>query len=124
MDHPGQPTEIGAALARNRQIAVIYADAGGNICFWNAGAEAMFGHSATHVVGHRVDLIVPPAYRDMHWAGFNRTIGTAWRGADGWGEIEGLHKTGAAVLLEVLLTPMYDGTGLVDGVMAMFRPRP
>jgi hypothetical protein len=57
----------------------------------------------------------------MHWAGFNRTIGTAWTGHDAWGEIEGLHKSGALVPLEVLLTPMRNADGKVEAVFAMFR---
>lgn len=121
MTDPGLPDAIAAAMLGNERVAIIYADANGNIRFWNAGAVALFGHSVAEVAGRRVDLIVPAAYRAMHWAGFNRTIGTAWRGADAWGAIDGLHKSGNLVPLEVLLTPMFGADGLVEGVMAMFR---
>jgi PAS domain-containing protein len=50
---------LGAALAGNRHSAIIYARADGGIGFWNAGAEALFGHSPEEVLGKRVDLIVP-----------------------------------------------------------------
>lgn len=113
--------DFGAVLARDPHVAVILADAGGYIRFWNAGAEAIFGHSASDVAGQRVDMVVPHTYRDMHWAGFNRTMGTAWGGHDGFGAIEALHKSGDAVALEVLLTPMRDAAGLTEGVLAMFR---
>ena len=72
--------EIGAALGREAHIAIIVADATGHIRFWNDGAVAIFGHSAEAAVGRRVDLVVPPEYRDMHWAGFNRTMHAAWTG--------------------------------------------
>lgn len=121
MTHPADFGALGAALSRDPHLAIILADRDGFIRFWNSGAEAIFGHSADHVAGHRVDLIVPPDYRDIHWAGFNRTLGTAWPGHPGWGAIEGLHRSGEHVALEVLLTPMRDANGLAEAVFAMFR---
>ena len=115
---------LAAVLGEERELAVIYADSGGYIRFWNAGAEALFGHSAADAAGHRVDLVVPPELRDMHWSGFNRTMGSLWRGHDGWGDIDALHKSGASAALQVLLTPTTDAQGRVAGVLAMFRKRP
>jgi PAS domain S-box-containing protein len=109
------------ALAVDTHLAVIVADATGHIRFWNDGAAAIFGHSAEAVAGHRVDLVVPPAYRDMHWAGFNRAMGTAWSGSDAFDAIEGLHASGEVIALEVLLTPLRNAAGLAEGVFAMFR---
>jgi PAS domain S-box-containing protein len=113
-----------AALGSTLHRAVILADGQGYIRFWNAGAEALFGHASLDALGQRVDLVVPHPYREMHWAGFNRTIGSRWPGADSWGAIEGLHSTGALVALEVLLTPILDDDGRVDSVLAMFRRPP
>ena len=50
---------LGAALAGNRHSAVIYARADGGIGFWNAGAEALFGHSPEEAMGKGVDLVGP-----------------------------------------------------------------
>lgn len=80
MDHAVDFAGIGEAFSRETARAIILADGGGFISFWNNGAAALFGHSAAEVAGQRVDLIVPPPYRDMHWVGFNRTIGSKWRG--------------------------------------------
>jgi len=121
MDDPADFSMLGATLGRDPHLAVILADRTGHIRFWNTGAEVIFGHSAAEVAGHRVDLVVPPAYREMHWAGFNRTVGTRWTGHDAWGDIEGLHKSGELVALQVLLTPMRSANGVVEGVFAMFR---
>jgi PAS domain S-box-containing protein len=116
---------LGAALARNRHSAVIYARADGGIGFWNAGAECLFGHSSEEALGKRVDLIVPEEYRAMHWAGFARAIGSAWRGSPGWGPVEGLHKNGERVALEVFLTPIQDADVRARGVLGLFRvPNP
>ena len=115
---------LGAALAGNRHTAVIYARADGVIGFWNAGAEALFGHSPEEALGKRVDLIVPEEYRAMHWAGFARAIGSAWRGSAAWGPVEGLHKNGERVALEVFLTPIQEADDRAAGVLGFFRARP
>jgi PAS domain S-box-containing protein len=110
-----------SALAGNRHSAVIYADAGGCIGFWNSGAEVLFGHLAAEALGKRVDLMVPEQYREMHWTGFNRTIGSAWRGSTAWGAVPGLHKNGHEIALEVFLIPIQGASERVEGVMAIFR---
>lgn len=111
----------GDLAADDTHIAMILADASGAIQSWNRGAEALFGHRAAVARTRRVDLVVPQAYRDMHWAGFNRTMGTAWTGHDSWSDIDALHRDGSLVRLQVLLTPLRDADGLVHGVFAMFR---
>jgi PAS domain S-box-containing protein len=118
-----EATALAAAFERDLHIATILGDAGGVIRFWNAGAEAMFGHVAEAAIGQRVDLVVPHEYRAMHWAGFNRTIGSHWPGAEAWGAIDGLHSSGVLVPLEVLLTPLRDAEGRVQAVFGMFRRR-
>jgi nitric oxide dioxygenase len=112
---------LGAALAGNRHSAIVYARADGGIGFWNAGAEALFGHSSEEALGKRVDLIVPEEYRARHWAGFARAIGSAWRGSAGWGTAEGLHKNGERVALEVFLTPIQEADERASGVLGLFR---
>jgi PAS domain S-box-containing protein len=99
-----------------------YADGGGCIRFWNVAAESFFGHSAAEASGKRVDMIVPEEHRAMHWTGFNLAIGSAWRGSEGWGPVEGLHKNGARVALEVFLTPVQEVDERAKGVLAIFRP--
>ena len=112
---------LSAALAENRHTAVIYARADGGIGFWNAGAEALFGHSAEEALGRRVDLVVPHEYRAMHWAGFGRAIGSPWRGSAAWGPVEGLHKNGERVALEVFLTPVQEADQSAVDVLGFFR---
>ena len=116
---------MGEALRHHGTIAVVHADAGGRFTFWNDAAAAIFGYRADEVLGQRIDLVVPHEYREMHWVGFSRTIGSAWRGADAWGKIEALHKSGERLALEVLLTPITGADGRVLSVMGMFRrPHP
>ena len=112
---------LGAALAGNRHSAIIYARADGGIGFWNAGAEALFGHSPEEALGKQVDLIVPKEYRAMHWAGFARAMRSPWQGSPGWGPVEGLHKNGERVALEVFLTPIQEADERASGVLGLFR---
>jgi PAS domain-containing protein len=85
---------LNAALGGNRHTAVIYARADGVVGFWNAGAEALFGHSPEEALGKRVD------------------------------PIEGLHKNGEHVPLEVFLTPIQEADNRAAGVLGFFRARP
>jgi PAS domain S-box-containing protein len=103
---------LGSALVKNRRCAIVYANGAGGIGFWNAGAEALFGHSAADVSGKRVDVIVPEEYR---------AIGSAWRGSEAWSSIEGVHKNGSRIALEVFLTPVQEDEEVAKGVLAMFR---
>jgi PAS domain S-box-containing protein len=59
--------------------AMVVADTDGVICFWSQGAQELTGHPAATAVGHSLDLIVPPEYRERHWAGFRAAMaaGTA-----------------------------------------------
>jgi PAS domain S-box-containing protein len=115
---------LGAALAGNRHSAVIYARADGSIGFWNAGAEALFGHSSAEALGRSVELIVPEEYRPMHRAGFARAISSRWRGSSGWGPVEGMHKNGERVMLEVFLTPIHEADEHASGALGLFRLPP
>jgi PAS domain S-box-containing protein len=54
--------------------ALVLADADGMICYWNRGAEALTGHPAAAAAGSSLDLIVPPDYRQRHWAGFRAAM--------------------------------------------------
>ena len=114
-------TALDDDLTANPRTAVIYARADGMISFWNTAAEALFGYAAAEVKTKRIDLIVPEEFRAMHWAGFNRTIGSDWRGSEAWGPIEAVHKNGERVALEVFLTPLHGDAKGVCGVMALFR---
>jgi PAS domain S-box-containing protein len=59
--------------------ALVMTDAEGVIRYWSDGAQALTGHPAATAVGGSLDLIVPPDYRERHWAGFRAAMasGTA-----------------------------------------------
>ena len=56
--------------------ALVRSDPTGRIVEWDEGAEALFGYSREEALGQSLDLIVPEAFRERHWAGFNQAIAT------------------------------------------------
>ncbi len=63
--------------------AVVLVDSTGVIRLWSRGAESMFGYAEAEAIGRTLDLIVPPAYRDAHWAGFKRAMASGSASAEG-----------------------------------------
>jgi PAS domain S-box-containing protein len=55
---------------------VVFADAKDLIRYWSPGAARLFGYATADAVGRSLDLIVPEAFREQHWAGFRRGVAT------------------------------------------------
>jgi PAS domain S-box-containing protein len=60
------------SVAQSANDAIIAADSGGNIIFWNQGAQAIFGYAEAEVLGKPLSLLIPPRYRDAHQKGLER----------------------------------------------------
>lgn len=113
---------LASAIAQDHHTAAVYVDREGVIRSWNLAAETVFGYRAIEAIGKRSDLIIPDSMHDLHWAGFGRAIGTAWRGSGEWGPIEPLHANGQPLQLEVFLIALREGVApLATGVLALFR---
>jgi PAS domain S-box-containing protein len=54
------------------QHAIVIADQHGIIQLWNDGAEDLIGYSRDEAVGQKLDLVVPPEFRQQHWHGFGQ----------------------------------------------------
>jgi PAS domain S-box-containing protein len=103
--------------------ALVFAEPSGVISSWNSGAEALFGHPAAAAVGQTLDLIVPPEFRERHWAGFRAAM------AAGDGKIDraaanlpALHRDGTVMRVAVRLLVVHDARDRVAGAMAVFVP--
>ena len=103
--------------------AIVVAGTDGVICFWSPGAQELTGHSASTAVGHSLDLIVPPEYRERHWAGFRAamTSGTA-RFEGGAANIPLLCADGAVRRWPGRFTLIRDARGHPAGVAAVLVP--
>ncbi len=71
------PARFPERLVAECPDAVIYADAAGNIRYWNAAATRTFGFSAIEAIGSPLDLIIPEWLRSRHWEGYNKVMSGA-----------------------------------------------
>ncbi len=92
-------------MAQSSNDAIIIGDQGGNILFWNSGAQAIFGYQSDEVVGKSLTLLMPERYRLAHLRGMARFCGTGEAHLIGKTfELHGLRKTGEEFPLELTLS--------------------
>lgn len=103
--------------------AIIYADADGLICFWNTGAERIFGFSKLDALGNTLDIIIPERLRRRHWDGYARTIrtGVTHYGASDVLAVPALRKDGLRISVEFTILPITGQDGQVIGIGAILR---
>ncbi len=100
------------SVAQSLGDAIISADAGGSIIFWNQAAESIFGHSAVEVLGQPLALIMPERFREMHRRGMARHQATGEARVIGQTvELEGLHKDGREFPIELSLSTWQTAEG-------------
>lgn len=101
---------------------VVVADAGGNIIFWNAAAERIFGFSEAEAIGKSLDLIIPERQRQRHWDGYHRTMDT---GQTRYGHdllrVPALHKEGRALSIAFTVAMLYAPDDKVSAIVAIVR---
>jgi nitric oxide dioxygenase len=116
-------TPISERIVQGTPDAVIYADRDGAVQLWNAGAEAMFGWTATEAIGQPLDMIIPERLRARHWEGWHRVIATG-ETRYGRGEllaVPGQRKDGSRLSLEFSIALLHDHAGRPAGVAAILR---
>ncbi|MGH7056290.1 MAG: PAS domain-containing protein [Acetobacteraceae bacterium] len=103
--------------------AVIYADAKGEIRFWNKGAARIFGFSAAEALGQSLEIIIPENLRERHWNGFDETMrtGKSRYGAGDILAVPALRKDGARVSVEFTVAMVKDDAGKMVGIAAVLR---
>ena len=112
-----------STLVHSMSEAVIYADAGGLIHFWNDSAERMFGFGEAEAIGQSLDLIIPENLRARHWAGFNQTVetGTIHYAADSVLAVPAMRKDGKRISVEFTVVAFRDEAGGMLGIAAVMR---
>jgi PAS domain S-box-containing protein len=114
---------IAQAVLRARSDAIIAADRDGVICFWNPGAERMFGHVSGEAIGRSLDLIIPERLRQRHWDGFRQTMETG-RSRYGEGDllsVPALRKDGTTISVEFTIVLLKSEPVGVRGIVAIMR---
>ncbi len=60
------------SVVQTANEAIITADKGGQIVFWNQHAEKLFGYSQKQALGQPLTILMPERYRKAHLAGIER----------------------------------------------------
>jgi PAS domain S-box-containing protein len=111
-----------AALVHGAGDAVIVADRDGAIRYWNAAAEAMFGHTAADAVGASLDLVIPERLRDRHWEGYRQTMASGETKYGGQTlSVPAVRADGARISVEFTVALLHDAGGAVTGIAAIMR---
>ena len=72
---PGASAALTALLVEQSPDAIIYAGTDGVIQVWNAAATEMFGFAAADAIGKDLNIVIPDAFQEAHWKGFDRALG-------------------------------------------------
>ncbi|HEV2189529.1 MAG TPA: PAS domain-containing protein [Stellaceae bacterium] len=117
------PADFHNRLVAECPDAVIYADAGGCIRFWNAAATRIFRFAENEALGMRLDLIIPERLRARHWEGFDKVM-AGEPSRYGEGEllaVPALHKDGRQISVEFTILPLHDELARLIGIAAFLR---
>jgi len=103
--------------------AVLTADRGGTIRYWNSAAERVFGFSAAEAVGQSIDIIIPEKLRQRHWAGWENVMETGRTRYDE-GQllaVPALSKDGRRLSIEFSIQLLRSPDNRVEQVAAVIR---
>jgi PAS domain S-box-containing protein len=113
------PDQTGTRTADTHAIVMV--DDRGVIQSWNAGAQALFGYPAVAAVGQTLDVIVPPKYRERHWAGFHAAIKSGKAQSENTpSKVPVLCRDGSVAAFPVRFILLRDPLGQAVGAVAIF----
>jgi PAS domain S-box-containing protein len=109
-------------IVEGAQVGIIFADEGGIIRLWNAGAEAMFGYTAAEAIGHSMEIIIPEKHRARHDEGYTRVMqtGITKYGRDALA-VPALRKDGARISIEFTIVLVRSAEGGMMGAAAIVQ---
>ncbi len=115
------PTTL-AALVDDLADAVVIADPGGVIVYWNCAAERLFGWSRDEALGQTLDLIIPERHRKAHGDGYAKVMATGeTRYASDLLQVPCLHADGERRSIAFTVTLLTDSNDNVIGIAAVVR---
>jgi PAS domain S-box-containing protein len=111
------------AILAGAADAIVTSDREGVIRVWNAGAERIFGFSASEAIGQSLDIIIPERLRARHWAGYDEVMRT---GESRYGHadllaVPALGADGRQLSVEFTIYPITDASGAVFAMAAVMR---
>jgi PAS domain S-box-containing protein len=106
-----------AAILRYVTDSVIVTDVHGTITYWNEGASAVFGYTASETIGKSAALLSPERNLAQILANYESILA----GHDYIGEWQGRRKDGATVWVDVKTTILHDIHGTVIGLIGISK---
>jgi PAS domain S-box-containing protein len=119
----GLPEDVAHRLVEGSPDAVLVADPGGAVRYWNEAATRIFGFAPEEAVGHSMDLIIPERLRGRHWDGWEKTMktGVTRYGAGQLLAVPASHKDGRQLSIEFSIQLLRDAAGRIEWVVAVIR---
>ena len=113
---------LSKAIVDQASDAIIFADRDGLIRIWNSGAERIFGHQASEVIGGGLDVIIPERLSQAHHKGFNHAIATdRMKYVDQVLTTRSMHKDGGKLYVDMSFGLVRDADGNILGALAIAR---
>ena len=99
--------------------AFVGIDTNSVITHWSEGAERLFGHQRSDVMGHSVAIIIPEEHREAHRAGFGAAMAKPTI-SDVHLDVPTVHADGHEQEYPVRLMVVMDAFGVALGALAVF----
>ncbi|MFH8407144.1 PAS domain S-box protein [Streptomyces sp. NPDC018019] len=107
-----------AVVVESSQDAILIKTLDGQVTFWNAAAQRLYGYRAQEVVGRHIGLLIPPALREEE-ADLLRRIGRGER--IGHYETRRVTCDGRVLDVDVTLWPIRNRRGVISGACSTMR---
>jgi PAS domain S-box-containing protein len=107
-----------AAVVASSEDAIITETLDGNIETWNRSAERLFGYAASEIIGHPIEIIVPPEIRET---GENWSLRIQRGQSARHFETLGLTRDGRRIPISVALSAVMDAQGQLLGTSRIIR---
>jgi PAS domain S-box-containing protein len=113
---------LSKAIVDQAPDAIIFADPKGMIRVWNSGAERIFGHKASDVMGGSLDVIIPERLVQAHNNGFNHAMATdQMKYVNKVLTTRSMHKDGSKLYVDLSFGMVHDPEGNILGALAIAR---
>jgi PAS domain S-box-containing protein len=107
-----------ASIVQSCDDAIIGKTLNGTVVSWNAGAERLYGYSATEMIGRSIAALIP-SYRPAELPEIYDTIKRG-EGVDGLETVR-IRKDGTSVEVSLTISPIKDAGGRVVGASTVAR---
>jgi two-component system, sensor histidine kinase and response regulator len=107
-----------ASIVESSDDSIIGTNLDGKILSWNQGAERLFGHTAEQAIGKHITLLFPASHRADYLKSLHQI-----RHQEHIERFESVRvgKNGTPIDVSVILSPIRDTSGQLQGVSAIYR---